>query len=132
MGCSDWAEILCGNVSRVEKYALIISCDLHARFARCFRTGGGLWACRARSWDIWRPLALSKGTSLGHREIGSCLLREILYGGRLGRMRNTHKIKRRSEVVRGLNPRFEKIAKFWWLPAKFPNGMAVDGVLRLG
>ena len=44
MGCFDWAQILCGNVSRVEEHLLQISCDLHTRFGRCFRTevGGGL------------------------------------------------------------------------------------------
>ena len=66
MGCSDWAQFLCGNVSWVEEYPLIISRDLHARFGRCFRTGGGSWARCARSWDIWRALALSEGTSLRH------------------------------------------------------------------
>ena len=29
-------------------------------------------------------LALSEGTSLGHREIGSCMFSEILFGGRWG------------------------------------------------
>ena len=58
MGCFDWALILRGNVSWVEEHLLKIS-----RFGRCFRTGGRSWARRARSWDIWRALALSKGTS---------------------------------------------------------------------
>ena len=66
MWCFDWAEILCGNVSRLEEYPLKISRDLHARFWRCFRTGGGSWARRARSWDIWRAGALSEGTPLRH------------------------------------------------------------------
>ena len=66
MWCSDWAEILCGNISWVEEHPLKILRDLHAWFGRCFRTGGGSWARRARSWDIWHALALSKGTSLGH------------------------------------------------------------------
>ena len=35
MGCSDWAEILCGNISRVVEHPLKISHDLHARFGRC-------------------------------------------------------------------------------------------------
>ena len=54
MGCSDWAQILCGNVSRVEEHVLKISRDLHARFGRCFRTEGGSWARPAHSWDISR------------------------------------------------------------------------------
>ena len=66
MGCSDWAQILCGDISRVEEPPLKISRDLHMRFGRCFRTGGRSWAHHARSWDIWRALALSEGTSLGH------------------------------------------------------------------
>ena len=52
MWCSDWAEILCVNVSWVEYCPLKILRDLHARFMRCFRTGGGSWERRARSWDI--------------------------------------------------------------------------------
>ena len=73
----DWAEILCGSVSKVEEHPLKILRDLHARFGRCFRTGGGSWVRRARSWDIWCAVALSERTSLRHREIGSCILREI-------------------------------------------------------
>ena len=34
-------------------------------------------------------------------ETPSCVLSEIFYGGSLGRVRNPHKILRRSEVVRG-------------------------------
>ena len=66
MGCSDWAQILCGNVSRLEEHLLKISRDLHTQFGRCFRTGGGSWVRRARSWDISRALALWEGTSLRH------------------------------------------------------------------
>ena len=66
MGCSDWSQIVCGNVSWVEEHLLKISRDFHARFGRCFRTGGGSWARRARSRDIWRAVALSEGTSLKH------------------------------------------------------------------
>ena len=66
MGCFDWAQILCGDVSRVEEHPLKILRDLDLRFGRCFRTGGGSWARHACSWDIWRALALSEGTSLGH------------------------------------------------------------------
>ena len=68
MGCSDWADILCESVSRVEKHPPKISRDLQTRFGRCFRTGGGSWARRARSYDIWRALALLDGTSLGHEQ----------------------------------------------------------------
>ena len=52
MGCFDWAEILCGNVTRVEEDPLKISRDLHGWFGRFFNTTCGSWACRARSWDI--------------------------------------------------------------------------------
>ena len=64
--CFDWAEILCGNVSWLEEHPLKILRDLHARLGRCCKTTEALWACRARSWDIWCALALSEGTSLGH------------------------------------------------------------------
>ena len=40
------------------------------RFARAvwemLQNRGGWWARHARSWDIWRALALSEGTSLKH------------------------------------------------------------------
>ena len=52
-GCSDWAEILCGNVSRAEEDPLKISCDLHAPFGRCVRTTGVSWARRARFVGTW-------------------------------------------------------------------------------
>ena len=68
MWYSDWAEILCGNVSRLEKHPLKILHDLHVRFGRCFRTKGGSWARHARSWDIWRDVALSEGTPLRHEQ----------------------------------------------------------------
>ena len=74
-------------------------------------------------------LALSEGTSLGYNEIGSCIFREISYGGSWGGMRSPHKISGRSEVVWWVNGRYEKTKKVVKLPAEFPNGMAVDGVL---
>ena len=67
MGCSKWAQSLCGNVSWVEEHLLKISRDFHTRFGRCFRTGDGSWARRARSQDIWRDVALLEGTSLKHK-----------------------------------------------------------------
>ena len=53
MWCSNWAEIFCENISRVEEHPLKISRDLHARFGRCFWTGGGTWARLARFVGIW-------------------------------------------------------------------------------
>ena len=132
MGCSDWAEILCGNVSRVEDHALKFSRDLHARFRRYFNTNSWSWARRARSWDIWRALALSEGTSLGHKEIGLCVFSETLYGGSCGGMRSRRRISAQEEVVWQVNPRFEKIAKVSTLPTEFHVGIAVDVMLRLG
>ena len=66
MASSDWAEILCGNVSRVYKHPLKISRDLHAPFGRCFRTEGASWGRRARFVGIWRVLALSERAPLRH------------------------------------------------------------------
>ena len=37
-----------------------------------FRDASEPRACRACFVGVWRVVALSKGTSLGHREIGSC------------------------------------------------------------
>ena len=48
--------------------------------------------CRACIVGVWRTVALSKGTPLGHRETGSCVFSEIWYGGSWGRMRDVHKI----------------------------------------
>ena len=42
-------------------------------------------------------LALSEGTSQGHREIGSCIFREILDGSNWGAMSSPHKISAQSE-----------------------------------
>ena len=69
------------------------------------------------------------GTSLRHREIGSCVFRKIWYGGNWGGMRSPHKISAQSEVVWRVNPRFKKIAKVWRLAAEFHIGVAVDVVL---
>ena len=52
MWFSDWAEILFGNVSRVEERPLKILHNLHAQFEICFRTVGASWARHARSRDI--------------------------------------------------------------------------------
>ena len=79
-----------------------------------------------------RHLALTEGTSLRHREIGSCVLSKILYGGSWSGMKSPHKISGQLEVVWQVNPRFEKTTKVWRLPAKFHVRMAVDFVLRLG
>ena len=76
--------------------------------------------------------ALSEGTSMGHREIGSCVFSEPFYGGSWGGMRIRHRISAQSEVVWRVNPHFEKIAKVWRLPTEFRFGMGVDVVLRLG
>ena len=40
MWLSNWAEIWCVNVSRLEKHAQKISRDLHEWFGRCFKTRG--------------------------------------------------------------------------------------------
>ena len=40
-----------------------------------------LGARRACILGIWRAVVLSEGTSLGHRETGSCVFRKIWYGG---------------------------------------------------
>ena len=77
-------------------------------------------------------LALSEGTSLGHREIGSCVFIKILYGGSWGGMSSPHKISAQSEVVSMVNPRFKKTAKVCMLPADFHIGMVVDVVVGLG
>ena len=53
MWCFDWTEILCGNVSWLEEHPLKISCDLHARFGRYFRTARASWARHARFVGIW-------------------------------------------------------------------------------
>ena len=53
MWCSDWAEILSGNVSCLEEHPLKGSYDLHAWFGRCFRTSGVSWALRAHFVGIW-------------------------------------------------------------------------------
>ena len=65
--------------------------------------------CRARIVGVWRAVALSEGTSLRHRETGSCISSEIWYGGRWGRMRNAHKIWGRSEVFWGVIKGFAKM-----------------------
>ena len=77
-------------------------------------------------------LALSEGTFLRHREIGSCVFSKYLYGDSWGGMRSAHKISSQSEVIWQVNPRFEKTAKVWRLLAEFHIGMAVDVVLQLG
>ena len=92
---------------------------------------GASWARHARSRDIWRTLALSKGTSLGNNKIGSSIFSEILYGGSWGGMRSPHKISGQSEVVWWVNGRSEKTAKAVRSPIEFSIGMAVDVVLRL-
>ena len=131
MWCSDWTEILCGNISWLEEHPLQIPSDLHERFGRCFRTAGASWA-RARSWDIWRDIALSEGTSLRQWEICSCVFSKIFYGGIWGAMRSRHNISGQSEVVWQVNPRFEKTTKVWRLLADFHIGIFVDVVPCLG
>ena len=71
-------------------------------------------------------LALWEGTSLRHKEIGSCAFNKNFYGGSWGGMRSRHKI------VWRVNPRFEKTAKVWKLPIEFLIRIIVAGVLRLG
>ena len=93
----DWAEILCGNVSRLEEHAHKILRDLYERFARYFKTEGVSLARHAHFVGVWHVVALSEGTSLRHREISSCVFSEILYGGSWGRMRKVHKIRRSFE-----------------------------------
>ena len=66
MWCSDWAEILCGNISWLEEHPLKISGDLRTQFGRCFITAGASWARCARFVGIWRAVALSETTSLRH------------------------------------------------------------------
>ena len=44
-------------------------------------------------------LTLLEGTSLGHKEIGSCVFSKIFYGGIWGGMRSPHKIWGQSEVI---------------------------------
>ena len=66
MWCSDWAEILCGNVSRREEHAQKVLRDLHERHRRCFRTRDVSWAS---PWMFVGHLARSGtvgGTPLGH------------------------------------------------------------------
>ena len=58
---------------------------------------------------------LLEGTSLGHREIGSCVLSEILYGGSRVGMRSPHKISAQSNVIWQVNVRFKKTVKVWRL-----------------
>ena len=50
---SDWTEILCEKVFWLEEHPLKILRNLHARFGRCFRSGGGSWARRARFAGSW-------------------------------------------------------------------------------
>ena len=100
MWCSDWTEILCWNVSWLEEHPLKISRDLDAQFGRCFRTAGASWARRSRFVVIWHCrralsegiVALSEGTSLGHRKIASYVFSKILYGGSWDGMRSGHKL----------------------------------------
>ena len=73
----------------------------------------------ARTMGVWRAVALSEGTSLGHREIGSCVFSKIWYGRSWGRMRNTHKSWSRSKVVWRVIGRFEKNVKAVSLPMIF-------------
>ena len=129
---SDWAEIWCGKVSRLEERAHESSLNLHEQFGRCFTTGGVSGARRARIVGVWRAVALSEGTYLRHKDAGSCIFSEIWYGGSWGRMRNAHKIWGRSEVFWGVIGGFEENAKDWRLPAELPIGMIVDMVIRLG
>ena len=77
-------------------------------------------------------LALSDGSFLQHREIGSCVFSKYFYGGSWGGMRSAHKISGQSEVIWLVNPCFEKIVRVWRLPAEFHIRLAVDVVLRLG
>ena len=53
MGCSDWAEILRGNVSGLQEHPIKISHDWHAWFGRCFRTARASWARREHFVVIW-------------------------------------------------------------------------------
>ena len=76
-------------------------------------------------------LALSEGTSLGHREIGLCVFREILFGCSWGGMRSPHKFSGQSKVVWRVNPCLEKPTKVCRLLAEFHIKMAVNVVLRL-
>ena len=71
----------------------------HARRTRRLGDASEMRGRRARFVGIWPVLALSEGTSLRHRKIGSYHFSEILYGGRWGGMRNPHKISGQSEVV---------------------------------
>ena len=77
-------------------------------------------------------LALSEGTSLGHREIGSCVFIKNFYGGSWGGMSSPHKISAQSEIFCRVNLHFKKTVKVWRLPTEFHIRMDVVGVLRLG
>ena len=58
---------------------------------------------------------LLEGTSLRHREIGSCVFGEILYGGSRVGIMSPHKISAQSIVVWRVNVRFKKTVKVWRL-----------------
>ena len=129
MWCSDWAEILYGNVSWLDEHTPKISRNLHVRLGRCFRTAGASWGRRGRVVHVsWAFGTVGEDFS---RTQGDWLVRfiKILYGGSWGGMRSPHKISAQLEVIWQVNLRFEKTATVWRLPAEFYLGMAIDGVL---
>ena len=65
-------------------------------------------ACRARIMGVWRAVTLSKRTSLGHMETGSCGFSEIWCGGSWGQIRSAHKIWGQLEVIWGVIGCFKK------------------------
>ena len=78
MWCFNWVEILCGNVSWLEEHPLKNFLRFPRAIWKMLQNRGGLVGA---SCTFRGHLALSKRTSLGHKEIGSCIFSEILYGG---------------------------------------------------
>ena len=84
--------------------------------------------CHACIVGVLRDVALSEGTSLGHRETRSCVISQIWYGGSWGRMRNAHEIWGRL----GDDREFQKKCEGREVTADFPIEMAVNVVVQLG
>ena len=133
MWCSDWAEILCGNISRREEHAQKVLRDLHERHRRCFRTRDVSWA---RPWMFVGHLAHC-GT-VGGDPSGTWARRSRVFLGKFcmvgaGVEWGPHtKFQANRRWFEGWSGVSKKIAKVWRLPAELPIEMVVDVVLQLG
>ena len=71
---SDWAEIWCGKVSRLEEHTHNISRDLHEWLGSCFRPGGVSGACRARIMGFGTMWHCRRGTLWDTRRLACAFL----------------------------------------------------------